>query len=390
MNWLSLKWDAVVVRFHEIALKGKNRPLYVKALQNNVQRVLDSFQVGKSWDLLIIKTDNVKEVIAKVSKVFGVAHCCPVRFVDRSVEAMAAVSVDVYEQSTSKGDSFAIRVRRSDKTFPLTSSETEREVGKLVCAKTNAPVDLKNPVLKFSFQILTDRVFLVGPKMSGPGGLPLGMSGKVATFLSGGIDSPVAAWLIMRRGCSSDFVHFHALRNADEVKQSKMLRLASKILVDQGVSARFFVVPSDIVQLSFSQFKVPEKLELILFRRFMVCLANRLAEREGWDALVSGDNLGQVASQTMDNLKVVDSVTKIPIFRPLITYGKEEIIALAQSIGTFDLSIEDYKDCCAIIAKHPKTRPSLEEVEKAEKLLPMNDLLEKTLAEVTIIQVPEK
>lgn len=375
-------WDGVIVRFHEVALKGKNRLVYAKMLQKNIERAL-GLKVVRSWDGFFIKTMETESVAFRAVQVVGVAHAAPVCVVEKSVDAMVQAGVELY--GASGGGSFVVRVTRSDKSFPLTSLELEREVGGRIGEVIGARVDLKNAEVVLRFLVVREGVYLVGQKVDGVGGLPLGSSGNVATLLSGGFDSPVAAWLMMRRGCPTDFIHFHALRSSKEVEESKIPVLAKKILEAQGVSARLFIVSSEVFQLALLGSGVQQGLELILFRRFMMCVSNVLAEKFGFVALVSGDNLGQVASQTMESLVAVDDVVGVPLFRPLLAFNKPEIIALAKKLGTHDLSVQEYKDCCSIVARHPKTRPSLDDVIDAEKLLNIEEMVKKTVEQVSVI-----
>lgn len=377
-------WDGVIVRFHEVALKGKNRSFYVRLLQKNIERVL-GFNIKRSWEGFFVRCENAGVVACRAAQVCGVAYTAPVRVVEKNLEALSRAAVEEYK-TAGKG-SFVVRVTRSDKSFPFTSSQLERDLGAVVVRETGARVDVRNADVLLSFVIASDAAYFVGEKVDGVGGLPVGSSGKVAVLLSGGFDSPVAAWLMMRRGCFVDFVHFHALRSAKEVKASKIPLLAAKVLESQGVSGRLFIVSSELFQLALVGSRAPQGLELVLFRRFMMRVSNVLAEKFGFAAIVSGDNLGQVASQTMESLVAVDDVADIPLFRPLLAFNKQDIVALAKKLGTHDLSVQKYKDCCSIVARHPKTRPSLEEVRDAEKLLDVEEMVRKTVEGVMIVNV---
>jgi thiamine biosynthesis protein ThiI len=308
----------------------------------------------------------------------------------RSIEAMVDAAVQTYTALASGRETFAVRVRRVDKSFPLTSHELERIVGQQVVAATGAPVNLNAPDILLSFRVYQDCIYQVGPKVQGVGGLPVGVTGKVLALISGGIDSPVAAWLVMKRGCFVDFVHFHAFPSNDEAVAEKVPKLVERLVIPQGVTCRLFLVPYHTFQLALLTSKVPPKLELVLFRRFMVKVANRIAKDYGLQAIVTGDNLNQVASQTLENLSVLDNASDLPIFRPLLTYDKKEIIALARQIGTYELSIQPYKDCCSLIARHPETRAKLREVLEAESVLPIEQLISRSLSEMSIITVGDQ
>jgi len=372
-------------------LKGGNRRPFTKALVRNLQRALSRFgaEVHELFDRLLVKVegDRLADALLAAAKVFGVAYTAPVRLLPCSVEAMIDAAVQTYTALTSGKETFAVRVRRVDKSFPLTSHELERVVGQQVVAATGAPVNLNAPDILLSFRVYQDCIYQVGPKVQGVGGLPIGVAGKVLALISGGIDSPVAAWLMMKRGCFVDFVHFHAFPSNDEAVVEKVPKLIERLVVPQGVTSRLFLVPYHTFQLALLTTQVPQKLELVLFRRFMVKVANRIAKEYGFQAIVTGDNLSQVASQTLENILVLDNASDLPVFRPLLTYDKQEIIALTKQIGTYELSIQPYKDCCSLIARHPEAKAKLHEVLEVESTLPIEQLISRSLAEMAVISV---
>lgn len=386
--WLRLPWDGFVVHYHEIGLKGGNRRPFIRRLQQNLTNALRPFKavVEDLFDRLFVRVPSevLGEALKAAAQVFGVAYTALVRLLPRSLEAMQEAARETYQALATDRQTVAVRVRRVDKTFPMTSREVEQLVGRQLVATTGASVNLDAPDILLTFRIYADSVYLLGPKVPGVGGLPVGVSGRVLALLSGGIDSPVAAWLMMRRGCLVDFVHFHAFPNAEEALVDKVPKLVETLVVPQGVSARLFLVPYHIFQLALLMSKVPPSLELVLFRRFMVRVAHRLAQEHNYQAIVTGDNLGQVASQTLENLRALDDASALPIFRPLIAWDKQEILAFAQRIGTYALSLQPYKDCCSLIARHPQTKAKLEAVHRAEKQLPLEQLIERTLSEVVV------
>lgn len=392
-KWLKLSWDGFVAHYHETGLKGGNRRAFTKVLHKNLQNVLKRFN-AKVQDLfdrmfVTVSSSSFVDALLSAARVFGVAYVAPVKVLPRSIDAMVTATIQTYNLLASEKESFAVRVRRIDKSFPLTSQELECLIGKEVVDATGAPVNLSNPSILVSLRVYPDCVYQLGPKVQGVGGLPVGVTGKVLALLSGGIDSPVAAWLTMRRGCLVDFVHFHAMPNNEEAAAGKVPKLIERIITPQGISARLFLIPYHAFQIALLMSKVPPSLEVVLFRRFMVKVANRIAKRNGHQAIVTGDNLSQVASQTLENLTVVDNASELSIFRPLLTYDKKEIIVLAQRIGTYELSIQPYKDCCSLIARHPKTKAKLHEVLEAEKLLPSEQLVEHCLNEMTVLTIGE-
>ncbi|MCS7223842.1 MAG: tRNA 4-thiouridine(8) synthase ThiI [Armatimonadetes bacterium] len=384
----SLDWDGVVVHYEEIGLKGHNRTPFVRALKRNMDRAVKDLgvDVRSEWDRLVLRcpSEKIKSVLEKGSRVFGVAYLAPIRFLQKDREELATAAVSYYKALAPCGSSFAVRVRRVDKTFPLTSQELERFIGARVVQETSAPVRLNDPDITISFRVYENCVYLLGPRVPGPGGLPVGTMGKVLTLFSGGIDSPVAAWLIMKRGCFTDLVHFHSFPDPQPVRSSKIPSVADALFQPQGLSARLFLVPYYPFQMALLSSPAPPHLELTLFRRFMVRVASRLADEYGHQALVTGDNLGQVASQTLENLVVTEEASPLPILRPLLTYDKNEIMTLAQRIGTYHLSTQKYKDCCSLLSRHPETKANLRAVQSAESALPLEKALDQCLSEMVI------
>ncbi|MCS7191630.1 MAG: tRNA 4-thiouridine(8) synthase ThiI [Armatimonadetes bacterium] len=392
-RWLKISWDGFVVHYDEIGTKGGNRKAFTKAFCRNLQRALIGFdaKVQNLFDhlLVFVPQDKFLEALLSAAKVFGTAYVAPVRILPQSVDEAIKAAVQTYNLLASEKETFAIRVRRVDKTFPFTSQELESLMGQRVVDMTGALVNLSEPNILISFRIYPDRIYQMGPKIQGVGGLPVGVTGKVLALISGGIDSPISAWLIMRRGCSVDFLHFHAMPNNEEAAAGKVRDLIEKIVTPQGTSTRLLLIPYHTFQLALLMSKVPQPLELVLFRRFMLKVANRIAKEKGLQGIVTGDSLCQVASQTMENLAVIDNASELPIFRPLLTYDKREIITLAQKIGTYELSIQPYKDCCSLIARHPETKAKLSEVIEAEKLLPIERLIEISLSEMAVLNIGE-
>lgn len=384
-RWLTLPWDAVVVHYHEIALKRGNRGPFLRRLEQNLRQVLNplSVEVRNLRDRLLVPTgpDTTAQVLSAAMRVFGVSYAAPVRFLPRDIEALSEAAVQCYQAVASDGASFAIRARRVDKSFPVDSSEIMRSLGQAVVDTTGAPVDLGQPDITITFRVYEDQVYLIGPPYQGPNGLPTGVTGKVLTLFSGGIDSPVATWLMMRRGCESDFVHFHVYPKGEAVGESKIPGLIEQLLRPQALTARLYLVPYHTFQLHLVQASVPDNLELVLFRRYMLRVAAALATKHKHRALVTGDNLAQVASQTMANLAALQDVTEHLVFRPLLTHNKKEIVTLARQIGTYELAIEEYKDCCSLIARHPRIHPRLAVIQRVEEALPVDRILEEALTE---------
>ena len=371
-------WDALVVQFSEIALKGGNRKPFTKKLARNIKKVLASGSevIERTYDRILIYTtpERAPETAKRVAGIFGVSHVAPIRFLPLDYEKMKQEAIRIYQTTGPSDRSFVIRIKRSNKKFPMTSAVMEREIGAAVVEATGAPVNLHDPDLLISFQIKQDRIYLVGPPVFGPDGLPAGVSGRVLTLFSGGIDSPPAAWMMMKRGCLTDFIHFHVYPDPEQLRDSKIVHLIERLLKPQGMSSRLFLVPYQVFETALLSSHIPQDLELILFRRFLARVSCEVALQNECSAIVTGDNLAQVASQTMANLVAFDDAANVPIFRPLLAHNKQDIIKMARQIDTFDESIKPYKDCCSLVAHHPNTNPKLHGIYKAESKLPIDDM----------------
>lgn len=382
--------DAVLIHYHEISLKGRNRPLFMERLVENLKtatmglgvkrvlslpgRLLLPLEGGAPWDPL-------KE---RLKLVFGIANFAPAFRTPPEMEALKKrVGLEV-EQLTFQ--SFRVTARRADKTFPLTSEGINRELGAFVKDLSGAKVDLTNPELTLFVEVLPREIFFSFEKIQGPGGLPLGVSGKVASLLSGGIDSPVAAWRMMKRGCRVVFIHFHSHPYLSRASQEKAVELV-EILNRYQYTSRLYLIPFGELQRQVV-LNVPAPYRIVLYRRLMMRIAGRIAQREGAKALVTGESLGQVASQTLDNLAVIEEASPLPILRPLVGMDKEEIIAQARAIGTYEISIIPDQDCCQLfVPKHPATRTTVEMVRRAEGRLDVEGLVEEGIKGAGIKEV---
>jgi thiamine biosynthesis protein ThiI len=315
--------------------------------------------------------------------VFGVANFSRAARAPLDLEAMAsAINEDLGDIDTS---SFRVTVRRADKRFPMKSPDIEREVGGRIKLARGWKVDLDDPALTIRVEILATHAFYSFGKDRGAGGLPTGVSGKVACLLSGGIDSPVAAWRMMKRGCTVMLVHFHSYPFLSRASQEKVRELA-ELLATWQLSARLFLVAFGEIQRQVV-LAVPPPLRVVIYRRLMVRIADRIARAHGARALVTGEVIGQVASQTLENMSVIASATRLPILRPLVGMDKEEIVQQAQRLGSFEISIVPDQDCCQLFTpKHPATRATFEMVEAAEQQLPMDELVESAVREALLEQ----
>ncbi len=372
--------DHFICHYHEIGLKGENRRFFEEKLVENIKKALParSFEFVKRISGRIIIKSNKEGIGDCLENVFGIAYFARAFSCRQEMADIKKKAFDILKNQKFK--TFKIAAQRSKKEFPLTSQEINEQVGEFILRKASGiGVDLEKPDLTCFIEIVDKYAFLYLEKVRGPGGLPVGCSGKAVALLSGGIDSPVAAFRVMKRGVKVIFLHLHAYpytNRASIEKAQKIVKLLNKYQFD----SRIYLVPFADIQKEILT-KTPEKLRVLLYRRMMFRVAESIAGKEKAKALVTGENLGQVASQTLENLGVIEKAAGLPILRPLLTEDKEEIINSAKTIGTFDISILPDQDCCArFLPKHPATRASLEEVEKAEKKINIKKLVKTAVS----------
>lgn len=368
----------LLVHYHEIALKARNRPLFVNQLVRNLKRATADFPVRRIQKLpgrvlLELAGENAaQEVAERVRRVFGVANCCSALRCDLDLEALKDTAAKALAGRPFQ--TFRVTARRAYKTFPLTSPQLNEILGTFVLERFPARVDLKNPELTLFVDILPKEAFIYLEKVRGPGGLPVGVAGRVIALLSGGIDSPVAAYRMMRRGCQVSFVHFHGAPFLDRRTQEKAREIV-KLLTRYQYTSRLYLVPFGEVQQEVVV-NTPAPYRVLLYRRLMARIAEHLASLEGAKALVTGESLGQVASQTLENLTVIEEAVKLPLFRPLIGMDKEEITEQAKEIGTYEISIQPDQDCCTLfVPRHPATRATMDDIGRAEMTLDLDRLV---------------
>jgi thiamine biosynthesis protein ThiI len=368
----------VVVHYHEISLKRGNRPLFLRRLQESLLRALADLAPARVEQLTgrmlvhLAAGADEEAVAERVARVFGVANFALAERTTPDMDALKRAVDRVTDRR--RFASFRITARRAFKTLPLTSIEMNRELGAHVLSRHSARVSLEHPELNVHVEVLPRQAFVYGDRRSGPGGLPVGSSGTVTALLSGGIDSPVAAWRLMQRGCRVAFVHFHSVPYLPDVSPGKARELVRRLTAWQYYS-RLFLVPFGEIQREIV-LAVPAPARVVVYRRLMLRIAEALARQTGALALVTGESVGQVASQTLHNLARVDEVADMPVLRPLIGMDKLEITAQAERIGTFEVSIEPDADCCTLfVPKHPGTRMNRDEVLALEGRLDIGALV---------------
>ena len=381
---------SVIVHYQEIALKGRNRPYFVDRLVANLRAATADLDVAQvrplvgRIELVLGPGARWDEVRDRLKRVFGIGNFAQAGRGPMDLDALAAqILRDLGDRET---PSFRVSARRADKRYPLTSPQIERELGGRIKVARGWTVNLDEPALTIHAEFLTREVFYSFGKERGAGGLPSGVSGRVVCLMSGGIDSPVAAWRLMRRGCRVHFVHFHSYPILSRASQEKARELAS-LLTKYQLRSRLYLVAFGEIQQQVL-LSVASPLRVVIYRRLMLRIAEEIARRARARALVTGEVVGQVASQTLENLAVIDGVARMPVFRPLIGCDKEEITAEARALGTYPISIVPDQDCCTLfIPKHPATRARLRDVEQAEQALqPSVEAIVTAAADAAIVE----
>jgi thiamine biosynthesis protein ThiI len=379
--------NSIVVHYQEIALKGKNRPWFIGRLVRNLRGALSDLDVRAVRALMgrievVLGPATSAEVVGeRIRHTFGIANFSYAGRTALDLDALTAAILDDLGDRTCR--SFRISARRADKRFPLTSPQVERDIGGRIQAARGWRVDLDQPELTIHVELLTDEAFYFFGKERGPGGLPTGTAGRVACLLSGGIDSPVAAHRMMKRGCAVTFVHFHSYPILSRASQEKARQLA-QLLTGWQQRSRLYLVGFGEIQQQVV-LAVPGPMRVVVYRRLMMRIAEQIARARAAQALVTGEVVGQVASQTLENLAVIGNVATLPIFRPLIGMDKDEITAEALKIGSYPISIIPDQDCCTLFTpRNPQTRARLDEVERAEGALAIDELVERAVGEAVV------
>ncbi len=372
----------ILIHYHEIGLKGKNRGRFERRLMTNITRALKDVPCGKLERLsgrmmLALTSESPIDVIReRLSTVFGIANFSEAVLAKRNIEAIRETTWRLAQKADF--ESFKIVTRRGDKTFPLNSDQINRDVGKHIQTLSGARVLMDNPDFICFIEIAPQRIFIYAEKIPAPGGLPVGSNESAVSLLSSGIDSPVASYKIMKRGVKLTYVHFHSQPYTNRNSQRNTEDLVRLLTRHQYVSDLYLVPFVEIQRHIMTQ--APASYRVILYRRAMLLIAEAIAEKVNAQALVTGENVGQVASQTLSNMRAIEEVTPLPILRPLAGDNKEEIINEARRIGTYQISIEPYEDCCSVfVPKHPETRANLEKVREIESALDLAPLIAQTL-----------
>jgi len=372
----------------EIFLKGLNRGKFERKLRDNIGKKLEGIKVEFIHDSgrYFLKTDEIEESINSISKVFGILEVCLVEEVEIDFNSIQEAALDKVGEA--KGSTFKIITNRANKNFELNSMEVSRKVGAYVLNNYDGEmsVDVKTPEILINIEIRNNYAYVWSNKdiTKGSAGLPYGMNGSTMLMLSGGIDSPVAGYLMAKRGVEVNCVYYHSHPYTSERAKDKVKNLA-KILAGYTEKINLYIVPFTEIQMEIID-KCREDELTIIMRRFMMRIACKLADKYGIDSVSTGESIGQVASQTMAGLIVSDACADRPAFRPLIAMDKTDIMEIARKIGTYETSILPYEDCCTIfVPKHPKTNPKLEPIRKEEEKLNIDELVEKSIENIEVV-----
>ena len=379
--------EIILIKHGELALKGLNRSRFEDRMIKTIRRRLAdlgkvSFFKSQSTITLYPESEDfdLDEAFARVGKVFGIAGYSRAAVAEKDFEKIKATCLEYFKDTIYQYKSFKVEAKRSDKHFPLTSPEISREIGALMLE--NFPflrVDVHNPDLKITVEIRDKEAYIRGNQAKGAGGMPVGTSGKGAVLMSGGIDSPVAAYMMARRGLELCAVHFAAPPYTSERAEKKVKLLTEKVAAYAG-RIELYIVPFTKIQETIRDC-CPEEYFTVIMRRLMMVIAGEIAARHGAKALITGESLGQVASQTLMALACTDAAAPLPVLRPLIGMDKNDIVITARKIDTFETSILPYEDCCTVFTpKHPNTQPHLDEVEKAQNRVDWAAMLEEAVA----------
>lgn len=386
--------ETILIKQGEMVLKGLNRRAFEAVLLKNIRRRiadLGHFDVRSAQSTVYImpkdEDSDMDEAEERIGKVFGVIAYSRACVTEKDMDAIRKAAVEYLEEDLLSAHTFKVETKRSDKKFPFTSPQISEEVGGYILDHyPNLSVDVHNPDLIVRVEVRDFGAYVHGKPRPGAGGIPVGTGGRAAILISGGIDSPVAAWTIAKRGVELTAVHFASPPYTSERAEEKVVTLLEKVSAYSG-RMRMFTVNFAHVQEEIMA-KCPEELFTVIMRRFMMRVAENIALAENCSALITGESLGQVASQTIEAIACTDAVTQMPVFRPLIGSDKSEIVEIAQRIDTYETSIEPYEDCCTVFTpRHPRTKPPIHVVEQAEKSLNVQELVDECMQNLKITRI---
>ncbi|WP_145368182.1 tRNA uracil 4-sulfurtransferase ThiI [Staphylococcus epidermidis] len=389
-----MQFDHLLVRYGELTLKGTNRKMFVNQLKDNVKRALiplRGYHVKGKRDRMYIELSpeaDINEIIHRVSKVYGIKSISPVIKIDKNEEKINQSAIQL-SQDFVKGSTFKVDVKRVDKSFRLDTYELQRQVGGAILKENNnITVNVKNPDYEIKIEVRMDAIYIYEKVIAGAGGLPVGTGGKTLLMLSGGIDSPVAGIEVMKRGVTVEAIHFHSPPFTSEKAKDKVIEL-TRILAERVGPIKLHLVPFTEIQKQINKVVHP-RYTMTSTRRMMMRISDKVVHQINANAIVNGENLGQVASQTLKSMYAINHVTATPVLRPLLTLDKEDIIKKAKELGTFETSIQPYEDCCTIFTpKNPVTEPDFDKVVKYESVFNFDEMIENAVENIETLTIDQ-
>lgn len=389
-----MQFDHLLVRYGELTLKGTNRKMFVNQLKDNVKRALiplRGYHVKGKRDRMYIELSpeaDINEIIQRLSKVYGIKSISPVIKIDKNEEKINQSAIQL-SQDFVKGSTFKVDVKRVDKSFRLDTYELQRQVGGAILKENNnITVNVKNPDYEIKIEVRMDTIYIYEKVIAGAGGLPVGTGGKTLLMLSGGIDSPVAGIEVMKRGVTVEAIHFHSPPFTSEKAKDKVIEL-TRILAERVGPIKLHLVPFTEIQKQINKVVHP-RYTMTSTRRMMMRISDKVVHQINANAIVNGENLGQVASQTLKSMYAINHVTATPVLRPLLTLDKEDIIKKAKELGTFETSIQPYEDCCTIFTpKNPVTEPDFDKVVKYESVFNFDEMIENAVENIETLTIDQ-
>ncbi len=387
-----MQYDHLLVRYGELTLKGTNRKMFVNQLKDNVKRALiplSGYHVKGKRDRMYIELSpeaDINEIIQRLSKVYGIKSISPVIKIDKNEEKINQSAIQL-SHDFEKGSTFKVDVKRVDKSFRLDTYELQRQVGGAILKENNnITVNVKNPDYEIKIEVRMDAIYIYEKVIAGAGGLPVGTGGKTLLMLSGGIDSPVAGIEVMKRGVTVEAIHFHSPPFTSEKAKDKVIEL-TRILAERVGPIKLHLVPFTEIQKQINKVVHP-RYTMTSTRRMMMRISDKVVHQINANAIVNGENLGQVASQTLKSMYAINHVTATPVLRPLLTLDKEDIIKKAKELGTFETSIQPYEDCCTIFTpKNPVTEPDFDKVIKYESVFNFDEMIENAVENIETLTI---
>jgi len=389
-----MQYDHLLVRYGELTLKGTNRKMFINQLKDNVKRALiplSGYHVKGKRDRMYIELSpeaDINEIIQRLSKVYGIKSISPVIKIDKNEEKINQSAIQL-SHDFEKGSTFKVDVKRVDKSFRLDTYELQRQVGGAILKKNNnITVNVKNPDYEIKIEVRMDAIYIYEKVIAGAGGLPVGTGGKTLLMLSGGIDSPVAGIEVMKRGVTVEAIHFHSPPFTSEKAKDKVIEL-TRILAERVGPIKLHLVPFTEIQKQINKV-VHSRYTMTSTRRMMMRISDKVVHQINANAIVNGENLGQVASQTLKSMYAINHVTATPVLRPLLTLDKEDIIKKAKELGTFETSIQPYEDCCTIFTpKNPVTEPDFDKVVKYESVFNFDEMIENAVENIETLTIDQ-